>query len=351
MNHETANNSRHSWLFGVAVLYRRNGCGGGYAPDDVRKAIDGGRYLKNRTVVPTGLGRATRGRLPGWNHRPLHVALLNAGVRSGGPHVKKALDYLRGLRPKTTYVVSLQTMVLCRAKPVSTTRPHRPERPMAGRQPDQGRPGQAQGRLGVRTGSNGLAATVRTANSPAGPLRGRPRGGSLPSRSASRSPARLGNVPKILAVQPETIRTAAGPTTSDHGRTGSMTCAGIASLVIANDVLHEPDAKVSGDQIDPCYRASVGRPGPDRAGHRLAGGRTSPSAIHREPASAPSGITIISTGWSSPDDSRRGARSARTIGIARGPPSVPEPQHLVPRVLARRRDYAKDREDWPPAWP
>ncbi len=35
-----------------------------------------------------------------------------------------------------------------------------------------------------------------------------------------------------------------------------MTCAGIASLVIAGDVLHEPDAKVSGDQIDGCYRAS-----------------------------------------------------------------------------------------------
>ena len=34
------------------------------------------------------------------------------------PHVKKALDYLRRLRPKTTYVVSLQTMVLCRATPV-----------------------------------------------------------------------------------------------------------------------------------------------------------------------------------------------------------------------------------------
>ena len=34
-----------------------------------------------------------------------------------------------------------------------------------------------------------------------------------------------------------------------------MTCAGIASMVIAGDMLHEPDAKVSGDQIDGCYRA------------------------------------------------------------------------------------------------
>ena len=37
--------------------------------------------------------------------------------------------------------------------------------------------------------------------------------------------------------------------------TGSMTCAGIASMVISGDVLHEPDAKVSGDEIDACYRA------------------------------------------------------------------------------------------------
>ena len=34
-----------------------------------------------------------------------------------------------------------------------------------------------------------------------------------------------------------------------------MTCAGISSLVICSDVLHEPDAKVTGDTIDGCYRA------------------------------------------------------------------------------------------------
>ncbi len=37
--------------------------------------------------------------------------------------------------------------------------------------------------------------------------------------------------------------------------TGSMTCAGITSLVICSDVLHEPDAKVRGDEIESCYRA------------------------------------------------------------------------------------------------
>ena len=50
-------------------------------------------------------------------------------------------------------------------------------------------------------------------------------------------------------------RSAPGPTKKPRAGTGSMTCAGIAAMVISGDVLHEPDAKVSGDQIDGCYRA------------------------------------------------------------------------------------------------
>src|SRR5208283_2642225 len=47
------------------------------------------------------------------------LALLNAGVPLNEEHVEKALNYLRDLRPKTTYVISLQTMVLCRATPAA----------------------------------------------------------------------------------------------------------------------------------------------------------------------------------------------------------------------------------------
>ena len=46
------------------------------------------------------------------------LALLNAGVDPKEEHLAKSLHYLNNLRNKTTYVVSLQTMALCRAKHV-----------------------------------------------------------------------------------------------------------------------------------------------------------------------------------------------------------------------------------------
>jgi len=42
-------------------------------------------------------------------------ALLEAGVATDDPAVAKGLDYLRTVEPESTYVVSLQTMVFCRA--------------------------------------------------------------------------------------------------------------------------------------------------------------------------------------------------------------------------------------------
>ena len=76
------------------------------------------------------------------------LALLNAGESPKEEHVAKALDYLRKLRPKTTYVVSLQTMVLCRATPVAD------DQDIIARNvqwlednPDQERPGRPQRRL------------------------------------------------------------------------------------------------------------------------------------------------------------------------------------------------------------
>jgi len=39
------------------------------------------------------------------------LAMLNAGVPPDDPDMKRALKYLRGLRPEKTYVVALQPMV------------------------------------------------------------------------------------------------------------------------------------------------------------------------------------------------------------------------------------------------
>jgi hypothetical protein len=44
------------------------------------------------------------------------LALLNAGVKPGEPAVKRAIEFLRDLPPKKTYVVGLTTMVLAEAR-------------------------------------------------------------------------------------------------------------------------------------------------------------------------------------------------------------------------------------------
>jgi hypothetical protein len=46
------------------------------------------------------------------------LALLNCGCTAEDETVKRALNYLRNLRPTTTYSLSLQTMVFCAADPV-----------------------------------------------------------------------------------------------------------------------------------------------------------------------------------------------------------------------------------------
>lgn len=48
------------------------------------------------------------------------LALLNAGVPPDDPHIQPAINYLRGLKPgptSTTYATALQTMALCAAQP------------------------------------------------------------------------------------------------------------------------------------------------------------------------------------------------------------------------------------------
>ena len=119
---------------------------------------------------------------------------------------------------------------------------------MAGRDPAQERPGRPQRRLVVRRDartSGPLPATVRTVNSRL-----------LALYEAGRA-AETGQIHVTIHRETwERVRTYwINNQCEDDGAwgyykpmdgTGSMTCAGIASLVIAGDVLHEPDAKVSG---------------------------------------------------------------------------------------------------------
>ena len=94
-----------------------NGSRGHLLPDAVRNVLDlGVRYLKS-SQRPTGLGRIMADIRV--ESRPFVRWPCSMPVKVRRTDVKKALDYLRNLRPKTTYVVSLQTMVLCRATPAA----------------------------------------------------------------------------------------------------------------------------------------------------------------------------------------------------------------------------------------
>ncbi len=93
----------------------------GITAEQVAKAIAGGvKFLKDQ--------QAKAGRDSGtWTDNPAiyhggitplcTLALLNCGCGPDDEAVKRALNYLRNFRPTTTYSMSLQTMVLCAADP------------------------------------------------------------------------------------------------------------------------------------------------------------------------------------------------------------------------------------------
>src|SRR5208282_4401915 len=92
--------------------------GADLSPDDVRNSLKLGiRYLE-AAQHHNGTWSEYGGQEGGITAL-CTLALLNAGVPLNEEHVEKALNYLRDLRPKTTYVISLQTMVLCRATPAA----------------------------------------------------------------------------------------------------------------------------------------------------------------------------------------------------------------------------------------
>jgi len=87
----------------------------GITPDQVRKAIDKGvRYLKQQQQKGNG-SWADWGSFPGGVTALCTLALLNSGLGPDDPEVERALNWLRKQEPQTTYVVALQTMVFAKA--------------------------------------------------------------------------------------------------------------------------------------------------------------------------------------------------------------------------------------------
>ncbi len=237
--------------------------GADLAPGEVRNAMDVGiRYLRS-SQRENGKWSEYAGQEGGITAL-CTLALLNAEENPlDDPCVRKALDYLRKLDPKTTYVVSLQTVVLCRATPADDQLII--ARNVAWLEETQLKNGPADRKGGWSYGAmpNERSVSGDGSNSQFAML-------ALyeAARAAEADPAHV-NI-RIRRETWERIRNYwINNQREEDGSwgyykpmegTGSMTCAGIAGMVISGDVLHEPDAKVvprpdGDDEIDGCYWA------------------------------------------------------------------------------------------------
>ncbi len=222
--------------------------------EQVRAAIDHGvKYLKSQQHANGGWSELDMLGQHGGVSALCTLALLNSGVEPSDPAMQRALDYLRKVDTKRTYVVSLQTMVFARAEP-------------------------EKDRMLIRRNVQWLESTQlhEPAWSKGGWTYPDPRigGGSCDNSNSQFA---------LLALyEAERVGVAAGDQTwrlaktyweqcqvpqdgswqysrSMPGSTGSMTCAGITSLVIASDrVQQRGDARVVGDHIECCQPRNTG---------------------------------------------------------------------------------------------
>ena len=206
-------------------------------PQQVRKAIDKGvAYLKGQQQKkgswPDSLGQS------GGVTALATLALLSAGVPPEDEEVQRALVYLRRLRPQTTYVMALQTMVFCTAEPKKDLLLI--SRNVKWLEKNQLQTGARKGAWGY-PGSSGDNSNSQFA--------------LLGLHEAQRAGVKVNNKTWRLAkAYWEGCQNPDGSWGYHQGLpgTGSMTCAGIAALVITSDKVHGGDARASGQRIECC---------------------------------------------------------------------------------------------------
>lgn len=215
------------WTIGV-IFWSMSAFGQGMTPELVREAIQRGvSYLKN-VQNPDG----------SWGDWPLQpgartslatLALLNAGVKPSDPAIQKALANLRKLRIDSTYAVSLQTMVLCQAEPLRDLALIRDN--VAILLKIQKKDGPRKGSWGYRDslgeGDNSNTQFALLALYEA-------------ERVGARFPERNWRLAKTYWEDCQNLDGSWGYYKGMPG-TGSMTSAGITSLVICNEILGQPN--------------------------------------------------------------------------------------------------------------
>ena len=175
------------------------------------------------------------------------LALLNAGVEAGDPQMQKALAYLRKFKPERTYVTSLQTMVFARAEPqndmllISRNVKWLENKQKAG----EGDPRRGSWSYPDGSGDNSNSQFALLALSEA----------ERAGVQVSDKTWRLGRAYWEDCQNPD----GSWGYYKHVPGTGSMTCAGITSLVITADRIAPPDAKATGEKIQCCCKAKTRR--------------------------------------------------------------------------------------------
>jgi hypothetical protein len=171
------------------------------------------------------------------------LALLNCGVPADDDSVQRALRYLRTLKPSTTYVMSLQTMAFCLAEPRKDLLTIQKNAEwLEEQQIKQGANSGAWAYPNIGTGDNSNSQFAL-----------------LALYEAERAGATVNNATWNRALHywkdaqsPVDGSFAYLPPANGAPGTGSMTCAGISSLVIASGRTSAGDATVDGDQVSCC---------------------------------------------------------------------------------------------------
>ena len=215
------------------------------APEEVRKAITQGiGFLKNKQAANGRWGEVIFVTQPGGQSALCTLALLSAGVPASDPGIQRALKYLEGLRNvRATYALALQTLVFCQANPAQyLTRIQDNVRELERSQIKEGPNAGAWSYPGAG-GDNSNAQFAL-----------------LALHEAERAGAVIdADVWKLARRYWEEGQNDDG-SWGYHKRisgTGSMTCAGIASLIITSDRFRQPNARVNGDQIQCCLQAEA----------------------------------------------------------------------------------------------
>jgi hypothetical protein len=216
-------------------------------PDRIREAIDRGvKWLKSEQLPK---GNWTPMALVGNDTTSLcTLALLNAGVPPQDPVIQKAIKYILAARHDQTYNVALDTMVLCAAEPAKHLREI--EQRASRLAKEQIKTGGNRGMWGY-PGRGGDNSNTQFA--------------LLGLYEADRTLARFGVASPIddetwrLALEHWTTSQnddgswgyGLGNDLRDPG-TGSMTCAGIASVIICSGRLHGGSARIENGMVRCC---------------------------------------------------------------------------------------------------